>query len=95
MEPRSRKRKTTRHRRLKRLSPPRPTGASTPWPTIEAFFESGEGDISIGAVSHFPVPRHTAIASDEHNMLAALVRRRGESLHQLLDRPEQALGPAL
>lgn len=28
-------------------------------------------------------------------MLAALVRDRGETLHQLLDRLEQALGPAL
>jgi len=28
-------------------------------------------------------------------MLVALVRNRGETLHQLLDRLEQALGPAL
>ena len=95
MEPRWRKRKTTRHRRVKRLSPPRPAPASTPWPHIEAFFEAGEGDISIGAISYAPTLRHTAVASDEHNRLVALVRRPGESLHQLLDRLEQALGPAL
>ncbi|MFZ1907332.1 MAG: hypothetical protein WAU56_18275 [Steroidobacteraceae bacterium] len=38
---------------------------------------------------------YTAVASDEHNMLVALVRRSGETLHQLLDRLEQALGPAI
>ena len=95
MEPRSRKRKATRHRRVKRLSPPRPAPASTPWPSVEAFFEAGEGEISIGAVNHTPTLRHTAVANDDHNMLVALVRRPGESLHQLLDRLEQALGPAL
>jgi len=35
------------------------------------------------------------LANDEHNMLVALVRRPRESLHQLLDRLEQALGPAV
>jgi ribosome assembly protein YihI (activator of Der GTPase) len=38
---------------------------------------------------------YTAVASDQHNMLVALVRRSGETLHQLLDRLENALGPAL
>jgi hypothetical protein len=42
-----------------------------------------------------PTLGYTAVASDEHNMLVALVRRRRETLHQLLDRLEQALGPAL
>jgi hypothetical protein len=37
---------------------------------------------------------YTAVASDEHNMLVALVRRPGETLHELLDRLERALGPA-
>jgi hypothetical protein len=41
------------------------------------------------------VARYTAVANDEHNMLVALVRRPRESLHQLLDRLEQALGPAV
>ena len=69
--------------------------ASTPWPNIEAFFEAGEGDISLGSIGYNPTLRHTAIASDENNMLVALVRRPGETLHQLLDRLEQALGPAI
>jgi len=35
-----------------------------------------------------------AIASDEHNMLAALVGRRGESLPDLLDRLDAAVAKA-
>jgi heme oxygenase len=38
---------------------------------------------------------YTAIASDHSNMLVALVRGPTETLHQLLDRLEAALGPAL
>jgi hypothetical protein len=68
--------------------------ASTPWPTIEEFLDTEEGTISLGAINHSSLG-YTAVASDEHNMLVALVRDRGETLHQLLDRLEQALGPAL
>jgi len=82
--------------RVKRPRPPaaRKRGPSTPWKTIEEFLNNGEGTISLGAVNHSSL-RYTAIASDEHNMLVALVRSRGETLHQLLDRLDQALGPAL
>ena len=93
MERRPRARRTARARRVK--PPPTPKPASTPWPTLEAFFESGEGDISLGAIDHVPTLQHTPVVSDEHNMLVALVRRPGETLHQLLDRLEQALGPAI
>jgi len=93
VERRPRARRTARARRVKR--PPTPKPASTPWPNIEAFFEAGEGDISLGSIGYNPTLRHTAIASDENNMLVALVRRPGETLHQLLDRLEQALGPAI
>ncbi len=68
---------------------------STPWPRIEAFLDSGEGDITLGAIAYNPTLRHTAVVSDQHNMLVALVRRPGETLHQLLDRLESSLGPAL
>jgi ribosome assembly protein YihI (activator of Der GTPase) len=68
--------------------------ASTPWPIIEEFLDTGEGDITLGAINHSSL-RYTAVATDHHNMLVALVRDRGETLHQLLDRLEQALGPAL
>ncbi len=92
MERRTRTRRASRARRVK---PPPPKPASTPWPKIEAFFEAGEGDISLGGIGYNPTLRHTAIVSDENNMLVALVRRPGENLHQLLDRLEQALGPAI
>jgi hypothetical protein len=94
VERRTRARRTARTRRVKRHQPT-PKPASTPWPTLEAFFESGEGDISFGRIDHVPTLRHTAVVSDEHNMLVALVRRPRETLHQLLDRVEQALGPAI
>jgi hypothetical protein len=69
-------------------------GASTPWPTIEGFLNAEEGSISLGAINDSSLG-YTAIASDDHNMLVALVRERGETLHQLLDRLERALGPAI
>lgn len=68
--------------------------ASTPWPTIEEFLDTEEGSITLGAVNHSSLG-YTAVASDEHDMLVALVRNRGETLHQLLDRLERALGPAI
>jgi len=85
--------KTVGLKRRRASSAPKP-GASTPWPTIEEFLDAEEGTISLGVVNHSSLG-YTAVASDEHNMLVALVRSRGETLHQLLDRLEQALGPAL
>jgi small-conductance mechanosensitive channel len=69
-------------------------GASTPWPRIEEFLDTEEGTISLGAINDLSLG-YTAIANDEHNMLVALVRKRRETLHQLLDRLEQALSPAI
>ncbi len=77
-------------RRTSRTKP----APSTPWPTIEAFLDTEEGDITLGAINHSSLG-YTVIASDEHNMLVALVRKDGETLHQLLDRLERALGPAI
>lgn len=94
MERSTRTRRPARARSLKRKPAQKPA-ASTPWPTIEAFLEAEEGDISIGAMGYSPSLGYTAVASDEHNMLVALVRRSGETLHQLLDRLERALGPAI
>lgn len=91
----------TKHTRRKAASrkPRRPPAAakskaSTPWPTIEDFLKMEEGSITLGTINHSS-PGYTAVASDEHNMLVALVRNRGETLHQLLDRLEHALGPAI
>lgn len=58
------------------------------------MLDTEEGTISLGAINHSSLG-YTAVASDEHDMLVALVRKRGETLHQLLDRLEQALGPAI
>jgi hypothetical protein len=78
----------------RRASAARKSGPSTPWPTIEEFLEAEQGTISLGAINDASVG-YAAVASDEHNMLVALVRSRRETLHQLLDRLEKALGPAL
>jgi hypothetical protein len=69
--------------------------ASTPWPAIEQFLQSEEGSIQLGVIDSVPTLRYTAVASDHHTMLVALVRDKAETLHQLLDRLEAALGPAL
>jgi hypothetical protein len=58
------------------------------------FFNSLLGNISLGSINHSSLT-YTGVANDEHNMLVALVLRPRESPHQLLDRPEQALGPAV
>ena len=54
---------------------------------VEALVDR-EGEITVGRVG--PI-RCAAIAVDNHQMLAALVRRRGETLYQLLDRLDIAL----
>ena len=72
----------------------RSSSASTPWPTIEAFLDAEEGNISLGSIGDSSLGC-TAVASDQSDMLVALVRRPGESLQQLLDRMEAALGPAI
>jgi hypothetical protein len=59
-------------------------------PNIQWLIEN-DGNIELGRVG--PVAC-AAVASDEHNMLAALVRRDGESLDALLARLEQALHDA-
>ncbi len=57
-------------------------------PTLEAFVTNGEGNITIGAVRPIPC---VAIASDDHNMVVAIVRRPGASLASLLGRPDHRL----
>lgn len=52
---------------------------------------SGEGSIEIGRIG--PV-RCAAVASDENQMLAALVRRKGESLMDLMHRLDKAIEKA-
>jgi len=89
---RAKPQKRARARRVKRPSPPT---ASTPWPRLEEFFESGEANITLGCIDRIDSLRYTAVASDEYNIYVALVRNTGESLLQLLNRLEAALGPAM
>jgi hypothetical protein len=60
-------------------------------PTLEAFL-ADEGQITIGAIDPIPC---AAIAADPHNMLAALIRRPGESLMELIERLDRAVKLAL
>jgi hypothetical protein len=60
-------------------------------PTLEQFL-AGDGQISLGTIGPISC---AAIASDEHNMLAALMRRPGETLQQLLERLDRAVQLAL
>lgn len=60
-------------------------------PTLEAFIVDG-GQISIGKIR--PI-RCAAVANDDHQMLAALKRRPGETLIQLLVRLDAAVHLAL
>jgi hypothetical protein len=78
----------------RRASSTRKSGPSTPWPTIEEFLDVEQGTICLGAINDASLG-YTAVVTDEHNMLVALVRSPRETLHQLLDRLEKALGPAL
>lgn len=61
-----------------------------PLPHIEELIEFGE--ITVG--NKYPIGG-VAVASDQHNALAMLVRRDGETLAQLLTRLDQAVAKAL
>jgi hypothetical protein len=61
-------------------------------PHIESLVLSGYADISIGRAYSIPC---VAAASDEDQQLAMLVRRKGETLMQLLTRLDKAIGLAL
>ena len=60
-------------------------------PNIE-FLLAGEGDISIGRAGAIPC---AATACNEHQALAMLVRRDGETLEQLFIRLETAIEKAI
>lgn len=59
-------------------------------PNIEQLVD-GEGQITIGTI---PPIRCVAIANDGHNSLAMLVRRKDETLAQLLQRLDVAIAKA-
>jgi hypothetical protein len=64
---------------------------SSPWPHIEEFLESG-GNIELGRVSPLD---YVAVASVEHNMLAALTRNPGETFMELIQRLDVAVDLAV
>lgn len=65
--------------------------ATSQWPALQHLINN-EGSFVIGYVEPIPC---AAIASDEHNMLAALQCRRGESLVDLLNRLDAAVAKAV
>ena len=77
-------------RRVESRSPSQPDPVRLPLPHIEELIEFGE--ILVG--NKYPIGG-VAEASDEHNALAMLVRRDGETLAQLLSRLDEAVAKAL
>ena len=65
---------------------------ASPFANLEDFVLQGGGQISVGEIG--PI-QCAAVANDDHNMLAALQRRKGETLMQLLQRLDAALLRAL
>jgi len=68
-------------------------GAATAW-AVRQGLRNGSPYSKYG-FDYAPGLQHTAVVSDRHNMLVALVRNPAENLRQLLDRLEAALGPAI
>lgn len=64
---------------------------SSAWPHIEELIESG-GNINIGRIAPIAC---AAIAADDHKMLAALVRRNGETFSELMQRLDRAVDKAM
>ena len=70
-----------------------PRGVSTPGDALENIDEliSSGGQISLGQIPPIPC---AAVANDDHNCLAMLQRRQGESLRDLLARLDAAIAIA-
>ncbi len=62
------------------------------WPHIAALLARKGGQITLGRVA--PI-EGAAIAADDQALFATLVRRDGESVHELLQRLDKAIGAAL
>jgi hypothetical protein len=71
-------------------TPTSPTDPSDSWSHLAALIARG-GHVTFGRIA--PI-EGAAVAADEHTMLAALVRRNGESIPQLLRRLNEAVGQA-
>jgi len=64
---------------------------SVPLATLQDFIDNG-GQISVGRISPIPC---AAVANDEHAMHLAILRRKGESLMQLIERLDRTLADCL
>jgi len=62
------------------------------WPHIAALLARTGGHITLGRIA--PI-EGAAVAVDERAVIATLVRRDGESVHELLQRLDEAIGAAL
>jgi hypothetical protein len=72
-------------------TPAPPTDLTDSWSHITTLIARG-GHVTFGRIA--PI-EGAAVAADEHTMLAALVRRDGESVPQLLARLNEAIGQAV
>lgn len=62
------------------------------WPHIAALLARTGGQITLGRIA--PI-EGAAVATDDQALFATLVRRDGESVHDLLQRLDEAIGAAL
>lgn len=85
MEPRRRGR---RGFASSRVAAPAGAARRPPLANIAELIDSG-GQIALGAM--YPIKCVVAVANDEHNSLAMLQRRSGETLQQLLERLDAAI----
>ena len=90
MEPRRKRTARSATRSVEESARGETSAAILPLPNIAGLIAYGE--ITVG--DQYPVG-YIATASDEHNTLAMLKRRKGETLAQLLTRLDQAIAKAL
>lgn len=64
---------------------------SVPLATLQDFIDNG-GQISIGRIAPIPC---AAVANDDHVMYVAILKRKGESLVQLIERLDRTLADCL
>jgi len=69
-----------------------PTQHDPRWPHIAELLAKSDGQIMLGHVA--PI-EGAAVATADQTLLAALVRREGESVSMLLQRLDEAIGAAL
>jgi hypothetical protein len=68
-----------------------PSTPAARWQNITSLVANA-GHVTIGHIAHIEC---AAIAADEHTVFATVVRREGESVAELLQRLDEAIGRAL